>query len=288
MVSKEALAARRAASRCSSRQKTLSGISAESISLAEVTRDHRQGWAERRRENGAMEDASSLHQCRIDLLRLLLRLSPSVLSIARRHFSTMGKRTKPRQRELVFHSRGGKRPGAGRPPRGERAGVSHATRDALNGREPVLVTLKARAGLVRLRSRRVLARILPSLVAARERHLRLVHFSVQRDHFHLVVEADSQGALARGIQGLSVRIARKLNALMGRRGKVFADRYHAHVLRTPRQVRNALAYVLGNARKHGERLPARGIDRSRPPQRSKDGTARSSRLPTGSRARPRP
>jgi REP element-mobilizing transposase RayT len=160
----------------------------------------------------------------------------------------------------VFQPRGGKRRGAGRPPRGERAGVSHATRDALTGREPVLVTLKARSGLLRLRTRRVLARLLPSLMAARERHLRLVHFSVQHDHIHLVVEAESRDALARGIQGLSVRIARKLNALMSRRGKVFADRYHARVLRTPRQVRNALAYVLGNARKHGERLPARGID----------------------------
>jgi putative transposase len=138
--------------------------------------------------------------------------------------------------------------------------VSHATREAVASREPVLVTLKVRAGLLRLRSRRVLARLLPSLAAARERHVRLVHWSVQHDHVHLLVEAINAERLARGMQGLSVRIARRINALMGRRGKVFADRYHARVLRSPRQTRHALAYVLGNARKHGERLPPRGVD----------------------------
>jgi REP element-mobilizing transposase RayT len=172
----------------------------------------------------------------------------------------MRKQLGPRQRELVFHARGGKRRGAGRPPRGERAGVSHAARDGLTGREPVLVTMKVRPGLLRLRTRRVLARILPALIAARERHVRLVQFTLQHDHVHLLVEAESTGALSRGIQGLSVRLARRLDVLMGRRGKVFADRYHARVLRTPRQVRNALTYVLCNARKHRERLPSRGID----------------------------
>jgi REP element-mobilizing transposase RayT len=193
--------------------------------------------------------------------RLEEKCSASVSSRARGRRSRMAERTRSkRQRELVLHARGGKRTGAGRPPRGERAGVSHARRETLAAREPALVTLKVRAGLLRLRSRRVLARILPSLAAARERHVRLVHWSVQHDHVHLVVEADSAERLARGMQGLSVRIARRLNALMERRGKVFADRYHARVLRTPRQVRNALAYVLGNARKHGERLPSRGVD----------------------------
>jgi hypothetical protein len=172
----------------------------------------------------------------------------------------MRKQSRARQQDLVFHPRGGKRSGAGRPPKGKRAGVSHATREALTAREPVLVTLKVGAGILRLRSRRVLARLLPSLFAARERRMRLVQFSVQHDHLHLLVESHSAETLARAVQGLSVRIAKRLNALMSRRGKVFADRYHARVLRTPRQVRNALAYVLGNARKHRERLPARALD----------------------------
>ena len=53
------------------------------------------------------------------------------------------------------------------------------------------------------------------------------------------------------MQGLLVRIARNANRIWNRKGRVFADRYHAHVLRTPLEVRRALVYVLQNARKHG-------------------------------------
>jgi len=82
---------------------------------------------------------------------------------------------------------------------------------------------------------------------------RLAHFSVQGNHLHLVVEAPDEVRLARGLQGLAVRIARRLNRLMGRTGKVFADRYHSHVLRTPAEVARAVAYVLGNFFVHAVR-----------------------------------
>lgn len=80
--------------------------------------------------------------------------------------------------------------------------------------------------------------------------MRIVHFSVQSDHLHLLVEAEDATALGRAIKGLSVRIARRVNRLAGRRGRVFADRYHARALRTPREVRAALVYVLQNGVKH--------------------------------------
>jgi hypothetical protein len=90
---------------------------------------------------------------------------------------------------------------------------------------------------------------------------RLVHFSVQGNHLHLVVEAQDERALARGMQGLAVRIAKALNRLMGRKGSVFADHYHATQLRSPTQVANALAYVLMNFLHHfPDRAPAGGED----------------------------
>jgi hypothetical protein len=75
-------------------------------------------------------------------------------------------------------------------------------------------------------------------------------FSVQHNHVHLVVEAKDPVALARALQGMAIRMAKGLNGLMGRKGAVFADRYHARSLATPTEVRRALVYVLGNARKH--------------------------------------
>jgi REP element-mobilizing transposase RayT len=79
---------------------------------------------------------------------------------------------------------------------------------------------------------------------------RLVHYSIQGNHAHLIVEADDESALGRGMKALGSRLARAVNRVFRRSGPVLADRYHLHVLRTPREVRNALAYVLLNARKH--------------------------------------
>ena len=152
----------------------------------------------------------------------------------------------------MFSRRGGRREGAGRKPRGARALVSHAARAALSGREPVLVTVKVRREIWNLRARRVVDVVLERIGLASDRHgMRIVHFSVQRDHVHLMVEACGRTALSRGVQGLSVRVARALDRMMKRRGKVFADRFHSRVLATPRQVRHAIAYVLCNGRKHG-------------------------------------
>jgi hypothetical protein len=85
-----------------------------------------------------------------------------------------------------------------------------------------------------------------------------VHFSVQSDHLHLIVEADSSHALARGIHGLAARCARAVNRSWSRHGAVWAHRYHARALRTPTEVRRAIAYVLLNFRKHLRAAP--GID----------------------------
>jgi hypothetical protein len=80
----------------------------------------------------------------------------------------------------------------------------------------------------------------------------ICQFSVQGNHIHLVCEADSAQHLSAGMHGWSVRVARALNRLLGRTGRVFADRYHSVPLTAPRQMRNALCYVFQNARRHGE------------------------------------
>ena len=79
---------------------------------------------------------------------------------------------------------------------------------------------------------------------------RITHFSVQEDHLHLIVEADGPGPLSSGAIGLSVRVAAGVNRVLGRRGRVCGDRYHARALTTPREVRNAIVYVLMNVKKH--------------------------------------
>ena len=156
-----------------------------------------------------------------------------------------------RQLGLEFRTWGGKRAGAGRKRRGARAGVAHRSRGEWTRPMPLHVTLRMAPHVYNLRSRRSFRVIAAALRGGGDRFdVRVVEFSVQGNHIHLLVEAPNRRALARAIQGFSIRVARGLNRMMGRSGRVFDDRYHARVLRTPTEVRHAVHYVRENARKH--------------------------------------
>jgi putative transposase len=164
---------------------------------------------------------------------------------------TRSKARRGKQLELPFRNWGGPRQGGGRKPKNGVAGVKHRPRAPLAARYPAHVTMKLRSGLPRLRSRPEHAALRRAFTRGKDRFgFRLIHYVVLNDHMHFVVEAASRDSLRRGVQGLAVRIARALNKLWRRKGRVFADRYHDRVLKTPREVRNALAYVMQNARKH--------------------------------------
>jgi REP-associated tyrosine transposase len=167
-----------------------------------------------------------------------------------------------RQRSFEFPRRGGKRKGAGRPrtrphPGLVGPGVPHLRRPDFAPRHPLHVTMRLRPGVGHLRAYGRAQVVEDALRAARERFgVRIVHYSIQGNHLHLIVEAAGPEALSRALQGLATRLARRLNALSGRRGAVFADRYHARPLKTPREARHAVRYVLTNYRHHAlEHLP---------------------------------
>lgn len=145
---------------------------------------------------------------------------------------------------------GGRRIGAGRKPNARLAGVWHVQRPPHDGRHPVLVTLRAARRLPSLRSERLFREIARALARSNRGDFRLIHFSVQSDHLHLIVEGDDRKALTRGLQGLAGRCAWAINRAAGRRGRVWTDRYHARPLRTPSETRAAIVYVLQNFRKH--------------------------------------
>lgn len=166
-----------------------------------------------------------------------------------------------RQTELAFRTRGGKRPGAGRKPSAARVRRSerHRSRPAHNKRHPVHVTVRVTADLCSLRRRHIYEAVRRATVAAVAREdFRIVQLSIQSTHLHLLVEADDKEALSTGMQGFLVSAAKRINravsALRGqvRRGRVIDDRFHARALTSPRAVRNTLAYVLLNWRRHGE------------------------------------
>lgn len=158
------------------------------------------------------------------------------------------------QMALPFpRGRGGARKGAGRPRSAARGSTPHRARPKHRACEPVHVTLRTHSRS--LRSQFVFPTVRNTIARTNRRwrgRFRIVHFSVQADHLHFLVEARDARALSGGMRGFSVSFARVFNRLVFRRGRVFPDRWHGRALKTPRAVRHALVYVLANAKKHGE------------------------------------
>jgi putative transposase len=146
-------------------------------------------------------------------------------------------------------------------------------------RFPLHVTLRARGGLPPLRESALAAVVRGAIAQASRDAFRVLHYSIQTNHLHLIVEATDATALSRGMQGLGIRVARRVNAELGVRGRFWRERYHERELRTPRAVRNALVYVLMNAKKHGHRLASRLDALSSAPWF--DGIARRAAPPSG-------
>ncbi len=162
--------------------------------------------------------------------------------------------------------RGGKRKGAGRPPKAARSSERHKKRPRVDPRHPLHVTLRAVSGVGSLRKRDVFRAIGDATVAvAKHDQVRIVHLSIQTNHVHLIVEAASKAALKQGMQSFQISAAKLINRALRlrtgvrRKGQVFADRYNSRALTSPRAVRNALCYVLNNWRHHDEnqRIAAR-------------------------------
>jgi len=154
-----------------------------------------------------------------------------------------------------------------------RSTVAHTSRPQHQGRHPVHVTLRLKHGLPSLRQQRLLRLFAEVLQAQRKRayrdDFRVVHFSLQATHVHLVIEANSENGvtsgrkgyapLRAGVSGLAIAFARRLNMMLKRNGKVWDDRYHRHDLKTPTETHRAFAYVFKNFLHHGEAGWGKGI-----------------------------
>lgn len=153
-------------------------------------------------------------------------------------------------RRRIATGHGGYRPGSGRPAR--RPGiVHHIRRPKVKSGYPAHVTLRVREDVPSLRTRAFVRDFQRSLAKACEHGaFRVVHYSIQRNHVHMIVEASGRKALASGMKSVGARFARAVNRVFGRSGPVVDGRYHLRLLTSPKEVRNALAYVLLNVRKH--------------------------------------
>ena len=140
--------------------------------------------------------------------------------------------------------------------------VPHSPRPSVALSEGVHVTIKLLGDIPSLRQEHVIKVIEDCFRKIKFRFdLALTAYTVMSNHIHLLVCVPNNEALRRGMQGLNIRLARAINRLFNRKGKVFADRFHARAVRGMNAVRKALRYVVQNARKHGVPIPAGQWDR---------------------------
>ena len=160
--------------------------------------------------------------------------------------------------QLPCH-RGGK--GSGRKLEAKRRQVAHKKKRGFSKVCVMHVTCKLVEGVASLRDPRIAVIVMAYLArVCSKAGFRLVEYSIQGNHLHLICEADSQESLSRAMQGLKSGLARILNRHLGRKGALFADRFHTEIIKTPTQCRNALRYVLHNCKKHGGHYPRCGVD----------------------------
>jgi REP-associated tyrosine transposase len=172
--------------------------------------------------------------------------------------ATVSKRARKRHVQQELFRRGGKRKGAGRKPKGRRAGSRHEKRPLIKPQFALHVVMRVVSAVGNMRRRALYKAVREATITAalRER-IRIVHISIQRNHVHMLVEAENGLALARGMQGFMISASRHVNTTLAtggrrRRGAVFADRYHLEVITSPTRAHHALNYVLNNWRKHRE------------------------------------
>lgn len=159
-------------------------------------------------------------------------------------------------KQMTFAERatwGGPRAGAG-PKASLRPKVRHRTRPIHKHWVPSHVTLRRSGGLPSFRAERLRRLLELAIRDTRRDGFRIVEYSVQADHVHLMIEAEDNQKLTNGMRSFAIRVAVRVNRrIFGRRrGRVWADRYHRRDLGSKREVRNALVYILANHLKHGE------------------------------------
>lgn len=143
--------------------------------------------------------------------------------------------------DLFKGQHGGRRLGAGRK-RLHSPGVAHRTREKVKSRYPLHINFKVR---LQIRNKQALSLLKRAIINARGQGLRIIHFSLQSNHVHLIVEAADNALLTKGMRSLTITFAKGL-----KKGRIQMERYHLHVLKSLKEAHNAVKYVLLNQQKH--------------------------------------
>jgi len=139
--------------------------------------------------------------------------------------------------------------GAGRPAIHER-GIRHTSRDEIKRLTVLHLTVKIDKAKAKLKNKETLKLLHKAILKARKQGLGVVHYTLEYDHIHLMVETANNKILGKGMQAFGITLSKGINKIKALKGRVFKTRYHYRKLKTPKEIKNALNYILGNAVKH--------------------------------------
>ena len=86
---------------------------------------------------------------------------------------------------------------------------------------------------------------------ARKKGLRIIHFSLEYDHVHLLVEAADNVELGKGMQSFGVTLSKAINRMRKMKGTVYKHRYHFRQISSSRELKYVMKYIFSNGVKHG-------------------------------------
>lgn len=138
---------------------------------------------------------------------------------------------------------------AGRPPIHHPA-IRHTKRPKFFQTRSLHLTIKVRENKADIQNKKILLRLNRAIQLARKQGLKIIHFALEFNHVHLLVEAGNHQILHRGMQALGISLAKGINKMKQKKGAVYKHRYHFRQITCARELKNVIHYILSNCKKH--------------------------------------
>ena len=139
--------------------------------------------------------------------------------------------------------------GAGRPAIND-IGIRHIKRPKISRLTTLHLTIKVRSNKADIKSKKILKALHHAIKRARLKKLRVIHYTLEFNHLHLLIECESHKTLHQGMQAFGISLSKAINRIKKLKGTVYKHRYHLKKLATRRELKNALHYIFNNGKKH--------------------------------------
>lgn len=138
---------------------------------------------------------------------------------------------------------------AGRPASNDK-GIRHTRRERITKQSALHFTIKVRENKADIKNKRLLKILHHAIKRARLKKLKVLHYSLEYNHVHLLVEARDNQIIHQGMQAFGISFAKAINKIKFLKGRVYKNRYHFRKITSLRDYKNVLLYIFRNGIKH--------------------------------------